>query len=319
MFWLIIKIIISLIVSFILQIFIHETGHLLAGWLVGCRFVSFQVFGWLIKKEGGHIRILKYRLPSTLGQCLMAPPAHPKPKDAQIYEWGGSALNLATGLAALCWHHDLFMVMFGIAGIFSAMTQGIPMKGMVANDGSTALVLKNSADARNAFWKQLKINAESASGRRLNEMDPGLFTWECLDDPLSAVIPLFSAQRKMEAFQFSEAIKDLDLVMESAYIVPVQKQLARVDLITCYIAKNEPDKAARQYKIKSFTAFMEQMEKFPNVWRMKALYARFVDKDESASTKAMEEFEKTIKGWPNPVEGESEREIIDHIMKKAGL
>ncbi len=45
--------IVCTLVAFILQIVLHEGGHLLFGLLSGYRFVSFRIFNWtLIRQEG---------------------------------------------------------------------------------------------------------------------------------------------------------------------------------------------------------------------------------------------------------------------------
>ena len=70
----------------ILQIIIHESGHLLFGLLTGYRFVSFRVFSFMILKEGGQLRLRHLNLAGTGGQCLMdAPDGNPFPAAIPFY------------------------------------------------------------------------------------------------------------------------------------------------------------------------------------------------------------------------------------------
>lgn len=305
------------VLAFVLQVLLHETGHLLAGLFAGCRFVSFQVFGWLIKKEKGHLRIVRYRLPSTLGQCLMAPGRRVDARAAQLLEWGGVLMNGITGIAALWNHSSLFMVVFGIMGIFMAATQGIPLRGLVANDGTCADVIRKRPQAADALWKQLEINALSSEGLRLNEMDPRLFAYsqEEADNVLGAALPLFAAQRFMEAFDFDSARIQLEKITGTKGLLPMHRYLAKVDLITCLLAQKEYERAEEEMEDPSFRQFLDQMKKFPNVWRLRALYARLAEGDVRAFEEAMHHFSETAACWPNSVEAQSERQMLEHILE----
>ena len=56
------------------QIILHEGGHLLCGLLTGYQFVSFRIGSWMWQKENGRIRLRRFSLAGTGGQCLLAPP-----------------------------------------------------------------------------------------------------------------------------------------------------------------------------------------------------------------------------------------------------
>ena len=60
-----------------LQIIIHEAGHLVTGLLSGYKFVSFRIFNYTILKTKGKLKIKKFGIAGTGGQCLMTPPDCP--------------------------------------------------------------------------------------------------------------------------------------------------------------------------------------------------------------------------------------------------
>lgn len=67
----------ALALAVILQILIHEGGHLIFGLISGYGFVSFRVGSlMLLKGENGRLSFKRYFLAGTAGQCLMSPPRH---------------------------------------------------------------------------------------------------------------------------------------------------------------------------------------------------------------------------------------------------
>lgn len=60
--------------AFFLQIIVHEAGHLAFGLLSGYAFSSFRIMDFMWIKEDGKLRLKKFSLAGTGGQCLMEPP-----------------------------------------------------------------------------------------------------------------------------------------------------------------------------------------------------------------------------------------------------
>ena len=60
-------------VSAILQILVHEAGHLVFGLATGYRFISFTVLNFRIYKHGKKISVGKSSVAGAGGQCLMEP------------------------------------------------------------------------------------------------------------------------------------------------------------------------------------------------------------------------------------------------------
>ena len=60
--------------AFLLQLILHEAGHLLFGLATGYRFASFRVGNLIWIKTDGGLRRGTYRLAGTAGQCLLFPP-----------------------------------------------------------------------------------------------------------------------------------------------------------------------------------------------------------------------------------------------------
>ncbi|MBO7740300.1 MAG: hypothetical protein J6S34_02145 [Clostridia bacterium] len=210
----------SLLVGFVLtlplQLIIHELGHLVFGLSSGYRFVSFRVFSLAFYKKDGKLRFGRYRVPGTIGQCLLIPS---KDDDSMPYRallLGGVLFNsIATILFVipfvLCYSitflrfFSLGMIFWGIA---FAMGNGIPQKsGAAANDGYHAKILPTDSTARSVFFNQLRISAAMTEGKRLAEMPKEWFSLpkDSALDPLSASLAIMEAEREMDLARLDAA------------------------------------------------------------------------------------------------------------------
>ena len=170
----------TLILSYFLSIIIHEGGHLVFGLLCGYGFCSFRIFSTMIIKTDEGIKIKRFSIPGTAGQCLLAPP---EPKDGKmptvIYNLGGSLLGfIAFGLFAL-----LSVVAKGLpilsgtfmclatANLTTALSNAIPMRtAMINNDGMNAISMRKDPDAIESFRLQLLMNVENSKGVSVRDM-----------------------------------------------------------------------------------------------------------------------------------------------------
>ena len=71
-----------LYLSWVLQVVIHEAGHLICGLLSGYTFSSFRIGSMMILKENGRFVTKRLKIAGTGGQCLMAPPVMVNGKSA---------------------------------------------------------------------------------------------------------------------------------------------------------------------------------------------------------------------------------------------
>lgn len=167
----------------ILQIIIHESGHLLFGLMTGYRFLSFRIFSFTLVKKDGKLVRKKLKVKGIPGQCLMAPPEWKD--DARYpyvrYNLGGGVLNLLSCILAvpLFFLHIPFVSwmagMFIFSGVILGLTNLIPMSMGIPNDGKNCLLCKQARANQRAFYLQLKINAMMSDGLTVKEMEPELF------------------------------------------------------------------------------------------------------------------------------------------------
>ena len=77
------------LIAIFLQVSLHEAGHLMCGLASGYRFVSFRIFSFTWIRQGGKVRMKRFSVSGTGGQCLLAPPEKPDEEiPVTLYRWG---------------------------------------------------------------------------------------------------------------------------------------------------------------------------------------------------------------------------------------
>lgn len=310
--------------AFLLQIIIHEAGHLAGGLCSGYRYCSFRIGSFMWIREDGRLRCKRLSIAGTGGQCLMCPPDMVAGKiPFTLYNLGGALANMLAGLVFLCVyqllprtaHLSFFLLLSGAIGIALALINGIPLRlGAVNNDGHNALSLGKSPDALRSFWVQIKVNEQVAQGVRLKDMPAEWFalpTEAGMQNGMTAALAVFAANRLMDGHAFGEAAELIErlLKMDSA-IVGLHRGLLACDLIFCeLIAKNRGEKPAPlldgwQKK------FMKSMKNFPTVLRTEHAYALLAENDAQKAGQIKARFEKQALSYPYPSDIESERELM---------
>ena len=254
-------ILLAALLAAILNIIIHEGGHLVAGLLTGYKFVSFRFFNWTLIRKDGRLLWRNFELEGTGGQCLMAPPDKPLEEiDTRWYNAGGVLVQLIITLLSivLIWALDLpewlniLLGMMTLFGIFGVLTNGIPMKlGGVANDGYNLLQLEKDPAAKQSLCNILELNALNQEGKTYSEMPERLFNipdpidWK---NPLHAVTVLASATRKQAQYQWEESYQQLtEALRHKSDIMPLyQLELENMMTLAC-IATGRDEEARKHY------------------------------------------------------------------------
>ena len=150
-----------------LAVVLHELGHLVMGRLTGYSFLSFRVGSFVLTKEEGKWKIKRFGITGTAGQCLMIPPETDKPEKAPalLYHAGGGIFNLITAAISVAFcllsgslYVRVFFHMLGLISLILGITNLIPQKAQVPNDGYNIWrILKSEAD-RIAIYNILRIS-----------------------------------------------------------------------------------------------------------------------------------------------------------------
>ena len=217
--WQLLALLAAAAVGVLVQIVLHEGGHLAAGLATGYGFVSFRIGSVMLLKKDGRLQFFRYQLAGTGGQCLLAPPPwREEGFPSLLYNLGGPAANLLSaalcGLGAwLCWQKaPLAAGLWGVwamLGLYLGLVNGIPLKiqGM-PNDGYNALCLRGDKAAQRAIWAQLAINAAQIEGRRLKDLPAEWFELPGgagPDDPLKGAVWVCRYSRLLDEGRYEDA------------------------------------------------------------------------------------------------------------------
>ena len=189
---------ITFVLCCILQIILHEGGHLIGGLLSGYRFVSFRILNWTIIKEEGKLRIKHFNIAGTGGQCLLTPPEKPiHDIPVVIYNLGGVMMNLLTATLSLIllitteelpYPIELFLIFNCIIGFFLGILNGIPFSfGAISNDANNMRLLLKDEQSKQTMVHLLHINAFVQKGMRPKDIPDFYFTCK---EPINYKNPL---------------------------------------------------------------------------------------------------------------------------------
>ena len=170
----------ALIVSVPVHTLLHEAGHLVCGLATGYEFVSFRIFSFTFIRLDGKLRLRRYAIAGTGGQCLLTPGADVTPERMPVmwYNAGGVLANAVTLAAVapllLCELPAAAMValmVFELIGLMILLTNAIPINaGGIRNDASNMLLMRRDGLSRRALYVQLRANALMQQGVRPKDM-----------------------------------------------------------------------------------------------------------------------------------------------------
>lgn len=320
-----------LYISFFVQIFIHEAGHLIFGLLTGYKFVSFRVKSLTLVLDEGRLRIKWYRLGGSGGQCLMAPPD--KEYDLvpyKLYNAGGVILNFVAGLLSVLlltvchvpYPLDAFLVFLSFWSFLFCFLNGIPMKvGGIPNDAYNMRLMEKDLYSRKALYLQLKVNALLSSGMRLKEMPEEWFIVPDqidLGNSLHACIKFMEGGRWLDKLDFENAkVCYQEIALSEDKLIPLyRKELQSELLFLEIVGKCRKEVIDRLYTpelrkyVKIYANYM--MSKI----RLLYAYALLVEQDPVKAEKLMSDAKKLQNRYPVKGDAESEMEIMQFLKGK---
>ncbi len=311
-------------VAIMIQVIIHELGHMIFGLMSGYHFVSFRVFNIMLLKQNGHWKLKRYSLPGTGGQCLMSPPDIVDGKmPVMLYNLGGVIMNIIASIIflMLCLQTEdpfifLLLYILIIIGVVTALTNGIPMQvNNINNDGYNVLELKRNQKATYAFWFQLKIASLQAFGYRFKDMpiDFKISDDRDLDNCLIAMQQALYCNYLMDKHEFDETLELLNTLINKKGINGMNKYLLDLDRIYIELFNHHFDNVKVLYT-KELQKFMKSMKKCPSVLRMQYTYALLYENNKDKADKIQAKF-NNIKSYPYPGEMVSERELMALSLK----
>ncbi|MFY8330773.1 hypothetical protein [Vagococcus carniphilus] len=237
-----------LAVAFVLHLMIHEAGHLIFGKMTGHQFLSYRIFSFNLIKRDNQFKLVRLKVPGTMGQCLLIPPAMKENHfPYKLYILGGVIANILTSLLSFAFYpmNKILVLEFVLVGFLFALLNGFP-NGF--NDGSTLKIAKSSLQKERLLYIQLASNAAMSLGSTFSELPKEYFEsfeanekrtyFEDYQDFLRLGL-LLEKQEMEEADEFIEALWE----RRESFIVPYQIELKKEMLYHLLVnKKKDPQK-----------------------------------------------------------------------------
>lgn len=195
-------IIVFINLPYLIQLIIHELGHLIFGKITGYSFLLFQIFnialiknksGWKIKRNNQGIQ----------GQCLMIPPKNKKP--FMLYNLGGIILNFITAVISIILikyitilEMQLFLMFVSFYGIGFSIINGIPIGD---SDGRNYLALKENKEIIDVYYLQLNLMYEIMNGKTYGDLPRELII---INKEMKLTNPIIAWHKILECYHYMD-------------------------------------------------------------------------------------------------------------------
>lgn len=297
------------------------------GLLTGYKFLSFRIGSLTLVKTAEGLKLRKFTIPGTGGQCLMIPPETDDP-EASPYFWynaGGGLFNILTAL--LCIPFILLtdgllskcFLLFAVISVAFALMNLIPMRsGQVANDGGNILQLYKNPYDRGVLWRQFVINARQSGGERLKDMPEALFAVPTdKGSYISVVMYHLHGLYLLEQRDFCGAETMFRQCAEHPDVLDIHRNEALSETLFCRIMQNASAKEIEDLFDADLRKYVEATSKY-YIGRVRLLYAYHLlcKQDAPAAEKLLAQAQKMRTTYPVIGEYDAEMDMIAYIAEK---
>jgi len=311
------------VILYLLQILIHEAGHLIFGLMTGYTFVSFRVASFIIIKEEGRLKLMRYNIPGTGGQCLLMPPEMSNGQfPFLIYNLGGVLVNLIVSIVSILiiifakglpFPVHTVLILFSIAGIFAVLTNSIPMKiGGISNDAHNIVSMIRDENARIGFHTQLRVNGLQSQGMRIKDIPLETFYIDPdadLSSPLNTSMKLMEHTWYLDNCDFEMAQEVLDaLVPYTKDVIELYKYEINMERIFLELIGDCNKKFIDNLYDKNIRKYIKSAKHMIDKKRFLMAYQAFYNDNKDRAIKHYKEIQEMADNYP--IKGGAEMELM---------
>ena len=320
---LLVPVLIAYYIGYLLQLIVHESGHLVFGLASGYGFASFRIGSFILLKGESGFKMKRFSLAGTGGQCIMTPPPmHDGKYPCALYNLGGCIMNLVVSTAAAViyiissrdTYFSMFMIEFAVMGFYVAVLNGVPLKlGMIDNDGTNALNLGKNPQCMRALWSHMMIYTYQAKGYRLRDIPEELFyepTDDALHDPTVAGYATAVFQRYVDMGDNEKAIAYAHHILDTADgILPVHRIALKGELLYLELTGARDENVISSLADAEIKRYFRASKLSPSASRTAYAYALYSG-DKKHADKYAAQFESILNKYPFDGEIALERELF---------
>lgn len=319
-----------LLLAFILQVVLHETGHMVAGLLRGWSFISFTILGFVLTKKEGRFHLSRFAIPGVGGQCLMMPP---KDGDSNFgiafYNAGGVLMNIAVVIlssvalllhcSTLPWGVNILLGGLCLTGLFFAITNGIPAcHGGIPNDGMNIRELKKDAFSTHVFLDVMSMLGKLQQGEWLDELKVDYLTDGVkvdYENPIHVMAVNFDISLAIARMDFEKAHAIFKQMRpEEDKIISIYRMEMLYEKVFLFLVSPRDGVDVGDLIDSDTLKYFEMQTIFrPTSLRVKYAFARLYEGDEEKAAIIYRQFQKTCESYHIPGEVMSEKRLVEYV------
>lgn len=316
-----------IMLTYFVNICLHETGHMIFGLLTGYKFSSLRFGKLMLVKKEGKLEFCRYSLPGTGGQCIMtAPECSLEEMPVVLYNLGGLIINLIFAVLGfvlfLCINSSnsiigMLLLIFALTAFLVLITNGLPFV-QLGTDGANTIILYKDLKARSAFRNQLEVAKYMSDGYAISEMPEQLFNF---DKSTPMTNPLVTAQA-VNCYNYLSANKKYEEAREmilfilnnASSINQLHEKLLYAELIFINAVIDKDFEAAKT-EYKKHEKDLKSIAGFISMQRVYYAYFTLVEPNENKANDYAKLFAKSVKNYPYPKDAAFEQEQFDMVAE----
>ena len=308
------------VIAFVLQIIVHEVGHLVCGLISGYKFVSFRVFDFkIIKDENGKLNFRYEKIAGTGGQCLMRAPEYVEGKfKYKLYLLGGVIFNVLFSIVFWLILPSYYTLLFALIGFTLAFLNLIPMG---FNDGMTFYHASKDETTRFVLYLQLEYVYYQSIGKNLlierPEIVEKINSLEITNtNYLTDSLEFIKLDGLEYFFEFNTLYNEArKLYVERDNLLPVYK-VELMALLVKLISLVNPEDELLEEIMKDKTLLARLKQKNPQTKNILATYEYGVNLDDEKALGLIAEARKLKNKAPNLYVQNLEMKYCDYLEEK---
>ena len=308
------------VIAFVLQIIVHEAGHLVCGLISGYKFVSFRVFDFkIIKDENGKLNFRYEKIAGTGGQCLMRAPEYVEGKfKYKLYLLGGVIFNVLFSIVFWLILPSYYTFLFALIGFTLAFLNLIPMG---FNDGMTFYHASKDETTRFVLYLQLEYVYYQSIGKNLLIEQPEIVekinSLEITNtNYLTDSLEFIKLDGLEYFFEFNTLYNEArKLYVERDDLLPVYK-VELMALLVKLISLVNPEDELLEEIMKDKTLLARLKQKNPQTKNILATYEYGVNLDDEKALGLIAEARKLKNKAPNLYVQNLEMKYCDYLEEK---
>lgn len=321
MFW----VICSFYVAMLIQVIIHECGHLIFGVISGYKFLSIRFFNLTLIKKDNHIHLKSFKIPGTLGQCLLTIDDFHEPFPFLLYHLGGAFNNIIAAvlfgfLSFILTNPYLQSLSFCICvfGIISAITNAIPFAAGIDNDGTNVFNMIKHPITQFACFQQLKIVEYMNQNYSLKDIDEKYFTLYSYHDSnqsLCMSITVFTCLRELDFGHYQKAYNLAKDILSHVGNINDNYRFILKGIMIYYMLINDPhDSQIDIMRDKKYMKYAKLLSQDLTTLRIEYAYELLHNHNYIKASQLLDKFNKVAKTYPYQGEIEFEQRQINYIQ-----